>query len=99
LEQLPDPFISDRPSEIPTIHEIPPGVMRNRLEPTAKAAFGVICEIAELAGELQQDLLRDVFSVGVLQASLSTPAVNVTTVVLNELIPRAIVQRVMSKPR
>ena len=73
--------------------------MGNRFEPPAKTALGVVGEIAELAGELQQDLLSYVLSVGVLQPPLSAPAVNVTAVVLNELVPSGFIRRVVSKPR
>ena len=40
--------------------------MGHGLEPPAEAALRIVVEIAELAGEFQQDLLSDIFGVGVL---------------------------------
>ena len=73
--------------------------MGNRFEPPAETALGIVGEIAELAGKLQQDLLGYVLGVGVLQPPLPAPAVNVTAVVLDELVPSGFVRRVVSKPR
>ena len=81
------------------IYEIPPGVVGNRFEPAAETALGVVCEIAKLAGKFQQDLLGYVLGVGVLQPPLPAPAVNVTSVVLHELVPSGVVRRIMPKPR
>src|SRR5437899_2390350 len=92
-------FVPEGPSETPAVYEIPPCVMGNRFEPPAKTALGVVREIAELAGELQQNLLGHILRIGVLQSPLSAPAVNVTAVVLNELVPSGFIRRVVSKPR
>ena len=43
--------------------------------------------------------MRYVLGIGVLQSPLPTPTVNVTAVVLDELIPSAVIRRVVSKPR
>ena len=73
--------------------------MGDRFQPPAETALRIVGEVAELAGKLQQDLLGDVLGVGVLQPPLSAPAVNVTAVVLDELVPRGFIQRIVSKPR
>jgi hypothetical protein len=99
FKQLPDGLARARPNAPLAVYEIPPCVMRNRLEPPTKAAPWIVGEVAELSGQFQQDLLSHVLGVGVLQSPMSTPAVNMAAVVLNELVPSGFIRRIVSKPR
>ena len=71
--------------------------MGDRLEPAAEAARGVVGENPELLSELGQDLLRHVLGVRVLQFPLPTPAIDVSPVMLHELIPGLLVCRLVAQ--
>jgi hypothetical protein len=70
----------------------------HRLEPAAKAAAGIVSEIAKFPRQLQQNVLYHVFRVGILQIPPPTPAIDVPTVMINKLVPGSVVQRVVAQP-
>src|SRR4029079_438163 len=92
-------IIRDRPSAWFAVCEISPRMMGDRFQPTAETALRVVSEIAKLAGKFQQYLLSNILGVGVLQSPLPTPAVDLTSVVLHELVPSGVIRRIIPKPR
>jgi hypothetical protein len=99
LQQLPKMLVGDGPRTTLAVNEISPGMMGNRLQPSAEAAFGIVFEITQFSRELQENLLGYVLGVGILQSPLPAPAIDVSAVMLDELIPCDLIRRVAAKPQ
>src|SRR5262249_59549114 len=80
------------------LQEIAPGVLRQRPQPAAETARGVVLEARERAGQLDHHHLRHVLGVGLLKTEVPTPGVDQRAVALNELVPRRLVARALAQP-
>src|SRR5262245_58557266 len=67
----------------------------DRLQPAAETERRVVGESTQLLRELEQDILGHVLGIRVLELPLPAPAVDVPAVMLHELVPGALVRRVL----
>src|SRR5262249_19672714 len=73
--------------------QVAPGAVGNGSQPTAKAARRLVLEGAHLPGPIAQEVLGDVLRVGLLEAPLAAPGVDLAAVTLHELTPSLLVVR------
>ena len=66
---------------------VEPGVAGDPLEPRPEAPARIVLAGPHLLGQLEQDALRDVLGVGLLQIPLSAPAIDPAAVPVGELGP------------
>ncbi len=74
--------------------------MRDRFEPSPKAARRIIGEFVQLSGQFKENILRHVLSVRFLKIPFAAPTEDFTPIVFYELPPGCLVARVeRSRPR
>src|SRR5262249_55617211 len=83
----------------PPPKEVAPGAAEDGAQPVAKATtLWLVDEGAHPAGELEQDILGDVFRIDALKTLLPAPAKDHGAVAVHELVPGGLVQRVEPQP-
>ncbi len=71
-------------------------MLGHQSQPAAKRPGWVVDEPAQRPGQAQQDILRDIFGVGRLQAALAAPALDLGPVVRDERSPCSFVDWVLA---